>query len=142
MAKQFLDIAGVSHLWSKIKATFATKSELNSKGKTYYQHNITIGADDRSFDVRLQVISSYPKFNIDGFSDYLMDVDVESPDTNLIRGLYIDLDNQQSWLITSFDNVSPDGFRVYVLDSLDNAEAASYNIDYTLVNFYDKVVEI
>lgn len=139
MAKQFLDIAGVSHLWKKIKAMFATKSELNSKAKTYYQHNINIEADDLTYIIRLQVISSYPEFNLDGFSDYLMDVDVERNNTNLIRGIYIDTETQQSWLITSFDNVSPDGFRVKVLDSLNDAEATPYIIDYTLVNLYDKV---
>lgn len=34
MAKQFLDITGVTHLWSKIKEKFATKSDLNSKQNT------------------------------------------------------------------------------------------------------------
>lgn len=31
MSKQFLDITGVGHLWGKIKAIFATKSELSNK---------------------------------------------------------------------------------------------------------------
>ena len=139
MAKQFLDITGVTHLWGKIKGMFATKAEVNSKLKTYYQHNINIEADDLTFVVRLQVITSYPEFNIDGFSDYLMDVDVESNTTNLIRGLYLDLETNSSWLITSFNNVSPNGFSVNVLDNFNNAELTTYDIDYTLVNLYDKV---
>lgn len=139
MAKRFLDDTGVTHLWGKIKGMFATKAEVNSKLKTYYQHNIYISSDDQTFIIVLQVISSYPKFNIDGFSDYLMDVEVGGSKTNLIRGIYYEYETQSSWLITSFTNVSPDGFRVSVLDSLNNAENATYDIDYLLVSFEDVV---